>query len=109
MNSKERTAHQREGIPEPAHPHRRQEPLPWHQPKSAEEDPEAAAHVKAIPELPSYRAADDDAEFLRSDELRGVRLQLDYEKAELLLAKHCICHTIVVFGGTRICEPATAQ
>jgi hypothetical protein len=28
-------------IPGPAHPHRGREPLPWHEPKPAQEDPDA--------------------------------------------------------------------
>jgi uncharacterized protein (TIGR00730 family) len=41
--------------------------------------------------------------------MRDVRLALDYEKAELLLKERGIAHTIVVFGSTRICEPAAAK
>jgi len=41
-------------------------------------------------------------------QLKLVRLQIDYLKPELLLEKHDIRHTIVVFGSTRICEPAAA-
>ena len=41
--------------------------------------------------------------------MRGVRLQIDYFKPELLFEEHRIRHTIVVFGSTRICEPAAAQ
>ena len=40
---------------------------------------------------------------------RNMRLALDYEKAELLLKERGIAHTIVVFGSTRICEPAEAR
>jgi uncharacterized protein (TIGR00730 family) len=40
--------------------------------------------------------------------MRGVRLQIDYFKPEMLLEEHRIHHTIVVFGSTRICEPAVA-
>jgi uncharacterized protein (TIGR00730 family) len=43
------------------------------------------------------------------DAVRGVRLQLDYLKAELLLLEYRVEHTIVVFGGTRIAEPAAAR
>jgi hypothetical protein len=96
-------------IPEPAHPHRRREPLPWHQPKPAEEDPDAPRRLKAILESPSYRQADQDVDFLGRDETRGVRLQLDYLKAEMLLEQHGIHQTIVVFGSTRIPEPAAAR
>jgi uncharacterized protein (TIGR00730 family) len=95
-------------IPVPAHPRKRREPLPWQQPKATEEDPEALRRVQAILDSPSYRRADADIDFLAEDGLRGVRLQLDYLKPELLLEEHKINQTIVVFGSTRICEPAAA-
>jgi len=95
-------------IPPPAHPQKRREALPWQQPKATEEDPEALQRVQAILDSPSYRRADTDVDFLAEDGLRGVRLQLDYLKPELLLKKHKIHQTIVVFGSTRICEPAAA-
>ena len=95
--------------PKPVSNHRRREPLPWEAPKPAQEDPEAPRRVKAILDSASYRAADRDLEFLQSDHTRGVRLQMDYLKAESLLEQHGISHTIVVFGSTRITEPAAAQ
>jgi predicted Rossmann-fold nucleotide-binding protein len=96
-------------IPGPPHPQRRREPLPWHQPKSTEEDPEALRQVHAILNSPSYRRADQDTDFLDSDDVRSVRLQIDYLKPELLLRQHGIRHAIVVFGSTRICEPGAAR
>src|ERR1017187_5726757 len=95
-------------IPAPAHPHKRREARPWQEPKATEEDPEALQRVQAILDSPSYRRADADIDFLAEDGLRGVRLQLDYLKPELLLQEHKINQTIVVFGSTRICEPAAA-
>ena len=95
--------------PKPPHPVHRREPLPWQCPKPPEEDPHAPARVKAILESPSYRRADADLDFLARDSMRGVRLQIDYFKPELLFEEHRIRHTIVVFGSTRICEPAAAQ
>jgi uncharacterized protein (TIGR00730 family) len=106
---KEKTSATKPTIPTPAHPHHRREPLPWCQPKSSEEDRNAPQRIKAIMESPSYRQADQDIDFLNQDETRGVRLQIDYEKPEFLLQQHGIHHTIVVFGSTRIHEPATAQ
>ena len=47
--------------------------------------------------------------FLYDDEARGVRLQLDYLKAEVKMREHHIEHTIVVFGSARIIEPSRAQ
>lgn len=96
-------------IPKPAHPVNRREPLPWQCPKPSEDDPHAPARVQAILQSPSYRRADVDLDFLARDTMRGVRLQIDYFKPEILLEEHRIRHTIVVFGSTRICEPATAQ
>ncbi|THD71895.1 MAG: TIGR00730 family Rossman fold protein [Bradyrhizobium sp.] len=95
-------------IPTPAHPYRRREALPWQRPKALEEDPEAMRRVQAILKSPSYRPADTDPAFLARDDLRGVRLQIDYLKPELLLREHDIEQTIVVFGSTRIGEPAAA-
>jgi uncharacterized protein (TIGR00730 family) len=96
-------------IPLPAHPHRRREPLPWHQPKPAEDDADAPRRLRAILESPSYCEADEDIDFLTLDATRGVRLQIDYFKPELLLTQHGITQTVVVFGSTRIPEPSAAR
>jgi hypothetical protein len=93
----------------PPDPQVRREPLPWHQPKPSSEDADAPGRVERILQSESYRRADEDVEFLNSDETRGVRLQIDYMKPQVLLNRHAIQHTIVVFGGTRIVEPAAAQ
>jgi uncharacterized protein (TIGR00730 family) len=106
---KNSTTPRRSQIPRPAHPRKRREPLPWHLPKPAEEDPEAAQRLRAIMASPSYRRADQDIDFLGADGVRGVRLQIDYLKTELLLEQHDIHQVIVVFGSTRICEPIAAR
>jgi uncharacterized protein (TIGR00730 family) len=95
-------------IPKPPHPRQRREPLPWHRPKPSFEDAEAPAKLERILRSPCYRRADEDVDFLTSGEARGVRLQIDYLKPQVLLNRHGIEHTIVVFGGTRIVEPAAA-
>ena len=56
-----------------------------------------------------YRRADLDVDFLNEDAVRGPRLELDYLKPELCFREHGIQETIVVFGGTRIPEPAEAR
>jgi len=96
-------------VPHPPHPHRRNEPLPSQSPKSPEEDPDAPARIAAIMKSPGYRLAEQDVEFLGSGAMRGVRLQLEYQKPELLFEEHAIAHTIVVFGSTRICEAGMAR
>jgi uncharacterized protein (TIGR00730 family) len=94
-------------APEPAT--ERREPLPWQKPKSADEDPGAPARVRRLLESPTYRQADQDVDFLNLDGTRGVRLQIDYLKAELGLESRGVEHTVVVFGSTRIREPMAAQ
>jgi len=96
-------------IPAPAHPYQRKEPLPWHSPKTSKEDPACPDKLQAILASPSYIPAVEDVDFLDGSEARGVRIQLDYLKAEKLLRQHNIQHTIVVFGSTRIVEPVVAQ
>jgi hypothetical protein len=104
---------QREARPTGIGPQRvagaRREPLPWHRPKELEDDPLAQERVQAILGGPSYRLADEDVDFLARDDLRPVRLQLDYHKTQLQLLQHGVEHTIVVFGSTRITEPAAAR
>jgi hypothetical protein len=104
---KEPPAREAELAPDSSHP--RREPLPWQQPKSAEEDPDAPRRVQALLRSPTYRQADRDLDFLNLDATRGVRLQIDYLKAESLLAEYGVRHTIVVFGSTRIREPDAAR
>ena len=96
-------------IPKPADPFGRREPLPWQCPKPLQDDPQARQRVEAILASPSYRRADADLDFLARDDMRGVRLQIDYFKPELLFEEHRIVDTIVVFGSTRICEPEAAR
>ena len=94
-------------IPGPPAVHRI-EPLPWQKPKPAEEDPDSPLHIQNLLSSSSYRQADQDIDFLNRDDVRSVRLQVDFLKTELLLKEHGIEHTIVVYGSTRIVEPAVA-
>jgi len=86
----------------------RREPLPWEEPKPAIDDPGAPERVRELLASPTYRQADKDLDFLDSEDTRGVRLQIDYLKPELELRRRNVEHTIVVFGSTRIREPAAA-
>lgn len=95
-------------IPLPANVEQRKEPLPWQEPKSPSEDPEGPSKLEAILNSPSYRPAIEDVQFLDGDDARGVRIQLDYLKAERLLREHGVQRTIVVFGSTRIVERSAA-
>ncbi len=65
--------------------------------------------LKKIENSPTYKLAEDDKGFLKEYETRGVRLELDYLKAELTMQKFGIKHTIVVFGSARILPQAVAK
>jgi uncharacterized protein (TIGR00730 family) len=96
-------------VPQPADPVQRKESLPWQKPKPSAEDPASEDKLKAILNSPSYVSAIEDVDFLDGEDTRGVRLQLDYLKPDRVLKKHGIENTIVVFGSTRIVEPAAAE
>jgi hypothetical protein len=72
----------------------------------------APAHAKsahtAQTRSASYRLAYADDDFLLTDDLRGVRLMLEYLKPELSMEAHGIDSTVVVFGSTRIADAAAA-
>jgi uncharacterized protein (TIGR00730 family) len=58
---------------------------------------------------PAYKRADSDLDFLQRDDLRAVRLQLEWFKPELIQQDEGIESTIVVFGSARLLEPAVAK
>ena len=82
--------------------------LPWQKPKNKKEDPKAVDLIKELMDSPTYKMAEEDNNFLKSDDTRGIRLELDYLKTELTLKKLGVEHTIVVFGSARIKEKKTA-
>ena len=79
-------------IPKPPATHHI-EPLPWQKPKPDEDDPGSPQRVQDLLSSASYRQADQDVEFLNRDDVRSVRLQLDFLKPELLLKQYGIEHT----------------
>ena len=70
---------------------------------TAREDAIAADQASELPlvDRASYRLAYTDNEFLMRDELRSVRLQLEWLKPDLILQEHDIRATVVIFGGSR--------
>ena len=64
--------------------------------------------IKTIINDPTFLIPEEDKEFLQSNDARGVRLQLDYLKAEVKMREEGIEHTIVVFGSAKIVEFDTA-
>ncbi len=67
------------------------------------------ALIEKIKASPSYQLAFNDEELMQRDELRSLRLQLEFTKPELYLSHHNVKSTIVLFGSTRILPPAIAQ
>jgi uncharacterized protein (TIGR00730 family) len=53
-------------------------------------------------ESSAYRLAETDRDFLLGNSMRGVRLQLEYQKVEERLRAWGVRSTVVVFGGARI-------
>ena len=54
---------------------------------------------------PAYTLAFQDIDFLRRDDMRPVRLQLELLKPETILNEAGIDSTVVLFGGARLPEP----
>lgn len=65
--------------------------------------------INTLQDHASYRLAFADHEFLMQDELRHVRLQLEYLKPQLVLEQHQVKATIVVFGSARFLAPEDAS
>ena len=78
--------------------------------RTSAQDIDAAKRMPKTPQTASaaYRLAFVDEEFMTSEELRPVRLQLEYMKTESRLRERGINSTIVLFGGARIPEPGKA-
>ncbi len=70
---------------------------------------QSAEAINQLQQHSSYRLAFTDQDFLLQDELRHVRLQLEYLKPQLVMEQHNIDATIVVFGSARFLSPEHAQ
>lgn len=64
---------------------------------------------EAIARGSSYRLAQEDLGFLAGDELRALRLMLEFQKPEAILQRLDVRSTVVVFGSARIIPPLEAQ
>ncbi len=75
--------------------------------RTAEQDIDTAKRMPRTPQTASasYRLAFTDEEFMTSEDLRPVRLQLEYMKTEMRLRERGVNSTVVLFGGARIPEP----
>lgn len=75
--------------------------------RTSRQDIDATRRIPRTPQTQAaaYRLAFSDEEFMTSEELRGVRFQLEYLKPEMRLTEHGINSTVVLFGGARIPAP----
>jgi uncharacterized protein (TIGR00730 family) len=73
---------------------------------SAAEDVQRADSNRTVSD--AYRLAFNDPDLLLRDELRAVRLQLEWLKPDLVLQDLGIESTVVLFGGARFPDPDTA-
>lgn len=60
-------------------------------------------------DLPSYRLASLDSDFILGDSMRGVRFLLEYEKVEQALRAWGVLSAIVVFGSARVRAEQTGR
>ncbi len=74
---------------------------------SAADDAEVAKTAQLASD--AYRLAYNDESFLLRDDLRAVRLQLEWLKADLIQQENQIDTTVVIFGGARFTDFDTAN
>jgi hypothetical protein len=73
------------------------------------DDRQRQENLEKILRSPSYRVAYKDVEFLSDARLRPTRMELELLKTEIIFREENVRSTIVVFGSTRIIEPAAAK
>ncbi|MDB5622997.1 MAG: hypothetical protein JWR39_1560 [Devosia sp.] len=75
--------------------------------RTSQQDVAASQRAPQTPQTESsaFRLAFADPDFLTSEDIRGVRFQLEYLKPEFRLREAGINSTVVLFGGARIPEP----
>lgn len=75
--------------------------------KPVEADIESYGRLPETPQTrsPVYRLAFVDEDFMRSEQLRGVRLQVELLKPELVMQEEGVDSTVILFGGARIPAP----
>ena len=57
----------------------------------------------------SYKLAHEDINFLKRDEMRGVRMLLEITKPDLILEANKILSTIIIFGGASLTEESNIK
>ncbi|MGM0584543.1 MAG: LOG family protein [Pseudomonadota bacterium] len=79
--------------------------------RSVEQDIDSAERQPLTPQSasPAYKLSFRDLDFLKREELRPMRLQLELLKTEMLMTEAGIESTVVFFGGARIPAPQHAD
>jgi uncharacterized protein (TIGR00730 family) len=72
-------------------------------------DPKTQARLDAIMDHPSYRLAYLDNDFMRREDLRPLRLELELLKPEIMMEEAGVKSTTVVFGGTQVVSKEEAE
>ncbi len=72
-------------------------------------EPNEQERLEAIMNDPSYKVAYDDVEFIKSEDLRPVRLHLELLKPEKMMEDAGINSSVVVFGGTQVASKEQAD
>lgn len=72
-------------------------------------DEERQRLQEELAQLPSQRLAFQDLDFLARDEVRSLRLALEYLKPQLAKRELGVASTIVVFGSARVPAPEDVQ
>ena len=78
---------------------------------SAEEEARVAEQQSELAQngSPTYRLAYTDDSFLMRDDLRAVRLQLEWLKPDIVQAESRVDATVVIFGSARFPSPEVAR
>jgi len=71
--------------------------------------PKISKEVLTLRRSKAYRKAYLDPEFLSSDAMRPVRLQLELQKPEMTLSDHGVKSPVVVFGSARIWDKPQSE
>lgn len=72
-------------------------------------DPTPEENLQQIIGSSSYVLPELDSAFLQTDDLRGIRLMLEFHKPELHLKRAGVTSTVIVFGGTQIIPRKLAE
>jgi len=71
-------------------------------PASSSQTDDLFSQIQKLVESETYRLATNDPDFLEHNDLRSVRLQLEYLKPEWTMRRQGVSSTVIVFGSARV-------